>query len=349
MLVVMTIDHFGGPIADVTRQTIGFVSGAEGFVFLSGFVSGIVYGQYARRDPQLMVRNVRKRASIIYLVHIAILSFVGLVFLANSIYAEYWVKVAPLFRGHPIQAMLLGAALLYQPRYLDILPMYVVFLLLIPFVIRQFEKGRAPIILSSSALLWLSVQFRLPTYALHGLISGTDINLGYFDIFAWQVLFVFGSWFGYRRAVNPASSAAADVTIIWLSLIATVLFFLARHEFVVIPDVNIAMATDRATLAGVRLLNFIVIAVLVGSLTKRYSRFFNVKWLAFLGQHSLQVFSYHVVVLYLLMPVRWRIQELGGQAEILVCVAYVISLTIPAMMHRAYRRRTSVRNMLTQT
>jgi hypothetical protein len=50
-LVVITIDHLPhDPFEKFTWQTFGFVSAAEGFVFLSGLVSGIVYGRVAIRE-----------------------------------------------------------------------------------------------------------------------------------------------------------------------------------------------------------------------------------------------------------------------------------------------------------
>src|SRR5580693_1644014 len=47
-LLLMTVDHL--PLTLVrkfTWQTFGFFSAAEGFVFLSGLVSGLVYGRTA--------------------------------------------------------------------------------------------------------------------------------------------------------------------------------------------------------------------------------------------------------------------------------------------------------------
>ena len=46
MLVIMMVTHirwFAIPTAWTTYQPIGFVTAAEGFVFLSGLVAGIVY------------------------------------------------------------------------------------------------------------------------------------------------------------------------------------------------------------------------------------------------------------------------------------------------------------------
>ena len=43
MLVIMTLNHLDGPIKSITFQPLGFVSAAAGFIYLSGFVYGLVY------------------------------------------------------------------------------------------------------------------------------------------------------------------------------------------------------------------------------------------------------------------------------------------------------------------
>jgi len=39
LLIIMTVDHLGGWLTVITGQSLGYVSAAEGFIFLSGFVS----------------------------------------------------------------------------------------------------------------------------------------------------------------------------------------------------------------------------------------------------------------------------------------------------------------------
>jgi len=46
LLILIAINHFGGWVAGVIWEPIGFVSDAEGFIFISGFVLSIVYSRY---------------------------------------------------------------------------------------------------------------------------------------------------------------------------------------------------------------------------------------------------------------------------------------------------------------
>ncbi len=45
VLAWMTINHLSGPLHAYSFETLGFVSSAEGFVFISGIVAGMVYGR----------------------------------------------------------------------------------------------------------------------------------------------------------------------------------------------------------------------------------------------------------------------------------------------------------------
>jgi hypothetical protein len=51
-----------------------------------------------------------------------------------------------------------GAVLIYQPRLFGILPMYAVFMLLLPLLLQQMAKGRAVLIWAASITLWLAAQ-----------------------------------------------------------------------------------------------------------------------------------------------------------------------------------------------
>jgi hypothetical protein len=46
LLIIIACNHlYGGYVTQFTREPFGFVSAAEGFVFLSGFVAYLVYAR----------------------------------------------------------------------------------------------------------------------------------------------------------------------------------------------------------------------------------------------------------------------------------------------------------------
>ena len=76
MLVLMTFTHLPTRFADPLGQPFGFVSAAEGFVMLSGFMAGLVYTRRARRDGVPVMREAfLKRALKIYVCQAALLMF----------------------------------------------------------------------------------------------------------------------------------------------------------------------------------------------------------------------------------------------------------------------------------
>ncbi len=76
MLVLMTVTHLPTRISMPLGQPFGYVSAAEGFVLLSAYMAGLVYGRVAYRQgvPQ-MRRAFWRRALTIYGCQAAALLF----------------------------------------------------------------------------------------------------------------------------------------------------------------------------------------------------------------------------------------------------------------------------------
>jgi hypothetical protein len=145
MLVLMTVTHLPTVFSARFGQPFGFVSAAEGFVFLSAFLVGSVYGRIAReRGAAAMRQALLGRALKVYAVHAALLLFLFFVLvpLAHSRGAHAIIDLASFYLRDPGAALLGGLLLVYNPPLLDILPMYVIFLALSPWVL-QFASATA--------------------------------------------------------------------------------------------------------------------------------------------------------------------------------------------------------------
>lgn len=68
-LVVMAFNHDGGPLSRFTHEPIGFVSAAEGFLFLSGLATGWTYAAPAGLSSSSPARRAFRKAGRIYLHH----------------------------------------------------------------------------------------------------------------------------------------------------------------------------------------------------------------------------------------------------------------------------------------
>src|SRR5580693_439337 len=140
-LICIFIDHIPENYLNyVTISAIGFSDAAEVFIFISGFTASLVYGRaLAMRGTLIATVQVLRRAWQLYVAHI----FLFVIFIAE---VSYTVKAFnnPMyneemgvgdFLEHPHIAVVQALLLQFQPTYLDILPVYIVMLLIFPAVL----------------------------------------------------------------------------------------------------------------------------------------------------------------------------------------------------------------------
>ncbi|KPF69178.1 hypothetical protein IP69_10795 [Bosea sp. AAP35] len=179
----------------------GFSSGAELFVFCSGFASALAFGStFVRRGWWLGTARILYRLWQVYWAHVALV--VGLVALAALIdaflgRADLAAQFGPLI-ADPERALLGLVTLTWQPDYLDILPMYLVILALIPVALALRALHPAlPFLMSALlyALVW--------TQGLN--LTGNPWNgAGWFlNPFAWQVIFFIGFFIAMKWLPVP--------------------------------------------------------------------------------------------------------------------------------------------------
>ncbi len=343
LLVIMTIDHFGGRLALYTSETLGYVSALEGFLFLSAFVFASVYLRYARQPLKLLAKSL-SRAALIYRYHLVLLLCVPLLVALAPVYRDSlrnWVL--PYFQD-PLYYGFKSLLLLHQPVYMDILPVYFFLVLLSPLVLLACLRGWSRTVLLLSLLLWLGSHFVNPVRFLAGSLCD-HCRYGFLNILAWQLLWVSGLVIGFRRfSGRPVAPPRQPFMILALVVIAVVLF-LVRHQWVATPF-PLASLVNRENLGWLRLVNFFVVLALLSAALGRVPSQWGVKWLSFIGRYSIQVFSFHVFLAYAMLPVRPWILGMGGHlGYTLFTLAMVASLTLPAWGYQRYqlgRQRVAV-------
>ena len=187
------LDHIPENVVNwLTIRNYGFSDATEIFIFISGYTAAFVYGR-AMRERGFVVASARilRRAWQIYVAHIflftifmAEIAYVAATF-DNPLYAEE-MKILD-FLKQPDVTIFEALILKFKPVNMDVLPLYIVLLVLFP------------------PTLWLLL--RQPAFALAGsalvyaLAWSFDLNLPaypngswFFNPFAWQLLFVFGAW-----------------------------------------------------------------------------------------------------------------------------------------------------------
>jgi hypothetical protein len=333
-LVLMTIDHCPqNPFLRFSNTyfgPFGFFTSASGFVFLSGWVVGRVYGKHRERygDTSLN-RRIWGRMGKLYLAQWILILVTGVI--GPPIALHFGVAPVLAFdQIHTWKALLMAGTLLYQPDYMGVLPMYLLFLLLTPLLLRQLQTGHVWRVLTCSAIVWF--------------LSGLFIRLNIaFNPLSYQILFVLGIVLGERRWQLDSLRPKLRAWVVPACLLLTVLFYLLRLRLADSLSSSFAEALNGPLLQALfsframgplRILNFAVFGVTVSWVcTKFKSVDLNhpaFQWLILLGQNSLPVFTFSVIVSALAPPFLPANSRLALDLGMMFLA--VASLTVPAFL-----------------
>lgn len=301
LLLCMTVNHLPSPLRKLTDQSLGLFSSAEGFVFISGLVAGMVYTRKLRKGgAEALAGAVRQRINLIYVWHAAALMIALVAVQVIEHTVGYCSWAAPqLFFQNPWLGAALGLTLLYQPGLFDILPMYCVFVFLLPAVLGAVEAGRRRWVLALSVAAWAAVQFAPPLY----LAPLYPVYIGSFNLFAWQLLFVVGAALGHARAVEPAPQMRFNLPVFLLaggfaSYCWGIQHLGWRPPW---PDWLFGVSLNKPALGALRLADFGAVAYLIALAGAAWPRLLTWPPLAFLGQHSLAVVAGQSLVVMLVL------------------------------------------------
>jgi hypothetical protein len=339
-LVFMTINHLPTEIRFVTDQPLGPFTAAEGFVFLSGLLAGMVYTRRLREGgrPKLLAA-CRTRANTIYGWHIASFLCAFVVIQGLEWIFGFCSETSPqLFYAHPFLALGLGLTLLHQPGLLDLLPMYCAFVLLLQFVLPALEAGKRIGVLAWSVAAWLAVQWAPPIDAnpLY------PILLGSFNLIAWQLLFVIGVVIGHARVSGEAQVARPNLAVC-AGAVAVVGYGFYLHRlngYRIWPDHTFGILLNKPALGLFRLANFGCVAYLVAIFGSRFPRWLTWRPLAFLGRHSLPVVAVQSVAVMMLLQFD-RLFSTATHRTLTAVGAVALLFAAAALHERWIRRRTA--------
>jgi hypothetical protein len=305
-LIFIFIDHIPENILTYfTLQAVAFFDAAEVFIFISGFTAALVYGRrLVSKGALYATAQVLRRAWQLYVAHI----FLFMLFIAevsytattfnNPMYNEE-MRVAA-FLNEPHIAVVKALLLEFQPAFLDILPLYIVMLLIFPAVLIGMRFNWL-LVLIPSALIYAVVQIfdlSVPAYP-----SG---HVWFFNPLAWQFLFVAGAVLGDRaahrenlaRLVKLAYPLAA--AIFAASFVVRVSWTLhGLWEGIPALFVKELWPVDKNNLSPVRLVPFFALIVLVAAHVPRDARFLGsaaARPLVRCGQQSLEIFCLGILL-----------------------------------------------------
>lgn len=307
MLVLMTLTHFPTRLSDPFGQPFGFVSAAEGFVLLSAYMAGLVYSTTARsKGDEPMKSAFFNRAVKLYACQLALLLFAFTLIAGIAVIGreDAITGLLGFYLERPVVAMVSASLLLYNPALLDILPIYIVFMLLSPIVLLHGMEHGWRGLMALSLLLWLGAQFGLGPAVHHALTGWFDMPLQYqdmgaFSLFGWQFLWVLGLWMGASHSEPGAQKTRFPQWMVLIVLIFAISAFLWRHAVGQTPlpgHAGINLMFDKWHLGPMRLINVLALMLLLMHFAPWLKRVLpRVPVLETLGRAALPVFCAHLV------------------------------------------------------
>jgi hypothetical protein len=309
-LFCIFIDHLPNNIlAQFTLQSLMFSDAAEVFILISGYTAGMVYGRAMERQGFLVAGvRVYHRVWQLYVAHVFLfMMFMAMVAytvgaLNNSLYAEEFG--AANFLNEPGLAVVKVLALQFQPAFMDILPLYIVLMAVLPLVLVGFRSWPGVMFFASFAL-WLAVQFdsRIALSAY----PGPD-RVWFFNPLAWQALFLLGAWLGWRSTRGGVSWLSRR-SLFWLAAGLALAGFLIRfnwtlHGFydpipVLVSGKPLWLFLSKRDLGLLRFANVLAVALLVARLIHPQARFLAsqaARPFVICGRNSLHIFCLGILL-----------------------------------------------------
>jgi hypothetical protein len=313
LLLWMTLTHLPTKASVISNQTFGFVSGAEGFIFLAAFMVGQIEHRVEQKRGELgTLLDISKRTARIYVYHCALLVIAFTLFakLGVSLHSLALQNLLSFYLQHPEQATIAAALLEYRPSLLDILPMYIVFMLLTPLARKIAHRWSWDPVIFISFAVWTAAQFGLRHWLytrgdLFGLFVPEN-STGAFDLYGWQLLWMVGLALGSIYADSIAAPTDTDGAepcigiprwLLRLSFLIAGVFLVLRYSPAdrwVDPAVY-GWLVDKWHLGAARIIDFSAIAIILTRFGARIAAVPFIKPLASLGQASIEVFSVHVL------------------------------------------------------
>jgi hypothetical protein len=289
-LIFIFIDHIPYNILSYfTLQNVMMFDAAEVFIFISGFTAALVYGRrLAAKGAIYATAQVWRRAWQLYVAHV----FLFVLFIAevsytaatfhNPMYTEE-MRIAA-FLDQPYIAVVKALTLEFQPALLDILPTYIVMLLIFPAALLAMRRHWL-LICGPSLLLYVAVQLfdlTVPAYPAAGAaLAHRSAHGG-----------------GFARL--PRLIYTLALTIFAASVVIRLSWTLHGFWEAVPPLFQKELwPADKNNLSPVRLVPFFAFVVLVAIHVRGDARFLVSAWarpLVRCGQQSLEIFCLGILL-----------------------------------------------------
>jgi hypothetical protein len=305
-LIFIFIDHIPENVLGYfTIQAVQLYDAAEIFIFISGYTAALVYGRVlASQGPVYATARILGRASHLYVAHV----FLFVLFVAevsytvatfnNPMYNDE-MRVAD-FLEEPHVAIVKALLLEFQPTFLDILPLYILLLVIFPVILLG---------------LWVQPLLVLvPSFLLYAIVQATDVSVPaypeghvwYFNPLAWQFLFTAGAALGLGEARARQFSRPEGAPLLMAIVIAAValivkLSWTIHGVWDPFPGLFLKeiWPVNKNNLSPIRLISFFAAVFVIGTLVKSdaiFLRSSTLRPIVLCGQQSLEIFCFGILL-----------------------------------------------------
>ncbi len=278
-----------------------YVTAASGFVFLAGGMLGQVSRRRLEREsPAAAYRQLGSRVLKLWLAH-CVLMF-GAVILHETTGLLPKMAAVSEVGGWMNECWMIPTLRLQSEYYLNILPMYIVFVALAPLGLEAMRRRMTALLMIVSGLLYLAAQYDPGLGRIEHPASGTQS----FSLAAWQFLFFIGLALGWHREklTSDLWSRHRHWMLPGCVALGAAMFVLGIFQRPSLPSLHLlneaaeALWFNRITHAPGRLLAFFT-AIVPGFYLIRcclnHDKFPGpLRWLATMGQSSLYCFLVHL-------------------------------------------------------
>lgn len=295
-LVMIFINHIPGmDYSILTLRNYAISDAAELFVFLAGCSLALVAnGKAASRPVGQLVMRLVMRAFEIWKAQIVTISVAVAMLAAGAIALDdplllEWHNAGPAFFD-TVRASVGMVLLTYQIGYFNILPLYVVLLLLAIVFILLARWSLIAALAASTALyvVTLAFEIELPSWPSEG--------AWFFNPLSWQLLIVLG--FATIASKSKYPAWRETVERLWPFAAALVLLGLVvvwvdyRPDPMLVPEPRYFFLFDKKYLSPARILSMIAIAIAFYPAFPVLLRYAGpvVRYCSSLGRNSLAVF-----------------------------------------------------------
>ncbi len=334
------LDHVpSNLVAWFTVRNFGFSDASEIFVFISGYTATFVYGRVMReRGFVIGAARILKRAWQIYVAFVFLLVFylAEIAYVSSRFENPLYTEEFGIFEffQKPDVILIEALKLRFLPANVDVLPLYIVLMLVFPgvlwFLLRMPNVTLAASVAFYAVARWFDWNLALYPYD----------HTWFFNPFAWQLLFVIGGWSalgGARKIATLLRSHAMTAICIAYLIIAALyqLSWLSPGVTRQLPEWMLILPLDKSSLSLFRLCHFLALAILVIRFIPFDAPFLRSNWaraLVICGEHSLEIFCLGI---FLSFSAHFILTEISGRMAMQVVVSLAgigIMIAVAALM-----------------